>query len=193
MVIADVFAPTAARSGTRTAYNAAVILAGSLLTALAARFSLSLPFSPVPITGQTFAVLLVGALLGRYRGALSMGLYLLWGVLGLPVFAGGTGGLARLMGPTGGYLLGFVAAAWTTGFLAQRGWDRRTWSCILAMALGNLVIYLFGLPWLAFFVGVERAIPLGLLPFLPGDAVKLALAAALLPMGWKILTWLGKT
>ena len=152
-----------------------------------ARLSIPLPFTPVPITGQTLAVLLTGAVLGRTRGVLSMALYLLWGILGLPVFAGGTGGIVRLVGPTGGYLLGFVFAAGATGWLAQRGWDRRVPTALLAMAAGNVVIYLFGLPWLAAFVGPERAASLGLVPFIPGDVVKLFLAAALLPAAWRLV------
>lgn len=158
-----------------------------MFVALMARISVPLPLSPVPITGQTFAVLFVGALLGRTRGALSLFTYILWGVLGFPVFAEGTGGLARILGPTGGYILGFVAAAWTTGFLAQRGWDRRFITCALAMAIGNAVIYLFGLPWLVAFVGPVRTVPSGLFPFIPGDVIKILFAAALLPLGWRIL------
>jgi len=134
----------------------------------------------------------VGALLGRARGGLSVLLYLLEGAAGLPVFAGGTAGLARLVGPTGGYLVGFVVAAAVVGFLAQRGWDRKVGSTALAMLVGNAFIYLFGLPWLAHFVGAEKAVSLGLLPFIPGDLVKLALAALSLPLGWKLLGRLGK-
>lgn len=191
MVIADIFRPASARSGVRLAYDAAAVLVGGILASLAAQISVPLPFSPVPLTGQTFAVLLVGALLGRTRGTASMALYLFWGLAGLPVFAGGTGGVARLAGPTGGYLLGFLPAAWITGALAQRGWDRRVPTCALAMAIGNAVIYLVGLPWLAAFVGIRNALPLGLIPFLPGDAVKLLLAVTLLPAGWRILARLG--
>jgi biotin transport system substrate-specific component len=141
----------------------------------------------VPLTGQTFAVLLVGALLGSRRGSLSLLAYLAEGAVGLPVFAGGSGGLARLWGPTGGYLVGFIAAARMVGWLCERGWDRRVRTAALAMLIGNGVIYLFGLPWLAHFVGAERVLALGLLPFMPGDLVKLALAALALPSGWKLL------
>ena len=191
MVIADIFRPASTRAIVKAAYDAALVLATSLFVTLMARISIRLPFSPVPITGQTLAVLLAGALLGSVRGSLSLGLYLFWGLLGLPVFAGGTGGLARLAGPTGGYLVGFVFAAYTTGFLAQRGWDRRVSTCLLAMAIGNAVIYFFGLPWLAAFVGTDRVIHLGLLPFIPGDVVKLLFATALLPGGWRLLALCG--
>ncbi len=164
-----------------------LVVAGSVLIALAARVALPLPFTPVPVTGQTFAVLLVGALLGSRRGALSVGLYLAEGALGLPVFAGGASGTARLLGPTGGYLLGFVLAAGLVGHLCERGWDRRVSTTALAMLVGNVAIYLLGLPWLACFVGPEKALPLGLWPFIPGDLMKIALAAGLLPAGWRLV------
>ncbi|HIQ00109.1 TPA: biotin transporter BioY [Candidatus Bipolaricaulota bacterium] len=173
-------------------YEAGLVVGGSLLIALSARLVVPLPFSPVPITGQTFGVLLVGALLGGWRGGLSVFLYLLQGLAGLPVFAGGATGLARFAGPTGGYLMGFLPAAVVVGILAQRGWDRKVWTTAVAMGVGNALIYAFGLPWLARFVGPERALPLGLAPFIPGDLVKLALAALALPAGWRFLRWLGR-
>jgi biotin transporter BioY len=170
-------------------YEAALVVGSSLLVALCARLAVQLPFSPVPITGQTLAVLLVGALLGSRRGALSMALYLAEGMAGLPVFAASSPitGPARLMGPTGGYLVGFMLAAFLTGWLAERGWDRRVGSCLLAMAIGNAAIYLCGLIWLAGFVPSNVLLEVGLLPFLPGDLAKLALAAATLPAGWQLL------
>ena len=174
-------------------YDVVLIAAGSVFIALLARVAIPLPFSPVPITGQTFAVLLVGALLGSRRGGVVVILYLLEGVGGLPFFADGTGGLARLAGPTGGYLVGFVVAAFAGGLLAKRGWDRRAWSTAAAMLVGNIIIYAFGLLWLERFVGAERVFSLGLLPFIPGDLFKLTLAAVILPAGWKLLGWLGKT
>lgn len=119
--------------------------------------------------------------------ALALLLYVLQGVAGLPFFAGGASGIARLLGPTGGYLIGFVFAAALTGWLSERGWDRRFLSTLLAMALGNAVIYLLGLPWLAQTVGWERAMAVGLLPFLPGDALKAVLAALMLPGAWVII------
>ncbi len=175
-----------------------VVLAGSVLVALAARIRIPLPFTPVPITGQTFGVLLVGAALGAYRGALSLSLYLLEGLLGLPVFAGGASGLKVLAGPTGGYLLGFILAAWVTGRLAERGWDRSPLRTAAAMLLGEVAIYAVGLPWLAATAGAALAakyhtgvlvavLAAGLFPFIPGDTLKLLAAAGLLPGVWKLL------
>ncbi len=172
--------------------DAVLVLTGSVLIGLMARVAIPLPFTPVPVTGQTFGVLLVGALLGSRRGALSLVLYLLEGIAGLPVFAGGSSGPARLLGPTGGYLLGFVAGAWVTGWLCERGWDRRMLTAALAMLLGNLVIYLFGLPWLAAFVSPEKALMMGLWPFIPGDLLKLALAALALPTAWRLVLGAGR-
>jgi len=168
-------------------YDAAVILGGSLLVGLSAQVAINLPFSPVPITGQTFAVLLMGALLGSARGSVVMLLYLAEGVAGLPVFAGGGAGPAYLLGPTGGYLVGFVAAAAVTGYLAERGWDRRFLTTIAAMSLGTAAIYLAGLVWLAAFTGADNLLAMGLIPFLPGAALKIVAAALLLPQGWKLL------
>lgn len=168
-------------------HEALLIVSGSIFIALMAQVSIPLPFTPVPITGQTFAVLLVGALLGPWRGALTVGLYLVEGGLGLPVFAGGSGGLARILGPTGGYLLGFVAAAWVVGYLCRRGWDRRIPTAAIAMLAGNIVIYLFGLPWLARFVGPDPVLTYGLYPFIPGDLIKIFLAALALPFGWSLV------
>jgi len=167
-------------------YNTLLILGGSLLIAGAAQIAIPLPFSPVPITGQTFAVLLMGATLGSKRGALCLLTYLTEGAAGLPVFTGAGAGIATLAGPTGGYLIGFVVAAYLTGWLAERGWDRRLQTNFLAMLLGNLVIYVFGLAWLGVLVGYDKVLTLGLLPFIPGDLLKLAIATGLLPVAWKI-------
>ena len=167
--------------------DAFLIVGFSLLTALCARVVIPLPFTPVPITAQTFAVLLTGAALGAQRGAAAIGLYVLEGLLGLPVFAGGATGLSRLLGPTGGYLLGFIAAAYLTGTLAERGWDRTVRFAAAAMAAGNLVVYLFGVPWLALFLGWPKAVTGGFLPFIPGDLVKLAAAAVVLPGAWALV------
>jgi biotin transport system substrate-specific component len=182
---ADVLRPSAKKYA--LPYDIVLVMSGSLFIALGARIAVPLPFSPVPVTGQTLAVLLIGMLLGSRRGSLCLLTYLAEGLAGLPVFAGGTAGLARLLGPTGGYLVGFIAAAYVTGLLAERGWDRRVGTTILAMLLGNAAIYAVGLPWLAAFVRIERALPLGFYPFIPGDLLKLALAAILLPAGWKLL------
>lgn len=167
--------------------QAILIVGFSLLNALAAQAEVRLPFTPIPITGQTFAVLLTGLLLGGRLGALALIAYVAEGLVGLPFFAGGKSGLPYALGPTGGYLVGFIAAAYVVGRLAERGWDRRIWTTILAMVIGNLVIYAFGLSWLVRFVGPERVLALGVIPFLAGDAVKVLLAAVALPGGWKLL------
>lgn len=187
MTYAEVLRPSVRRYA--LLYDVALIVGGSLFIALSAQVAIPLPFSPVPVTGQTLAVPLIGALLGSRRGGLSLLAYLAEGALGLPVFAGGTAGLARLMGPTGGYLVGFVPAAFLTGLLAERGWDRQVRTTLLAMFLGNVAIYALGLLWLARFVGGERVLASGLLPFIPGDLLKLILATMFLPPGWKLLRW----
>ncbi|TKJ35975.1 MAG: biotin transporter BioY [Planctomycetes bacterium B3_Pla] len=167
-------------------YDIALIVGGSLLIGLCAQIKF-FPFGPVPVTGQTFAVLMTGALLGSRRGSLAVLAYIAQGLAGLPVFAVASGS-AALLGPTGGYLVGFVAAAYVTGLLAEKGWDRRIGTTILAMTLGNVVIYAFGLLWLCCLTGVNSTVlKTGLYPFIPGDLLKITLAAALLPSGWKLL------
>ena len=164
-----------------------LVLAGSILTALSAQVAIPLPFSPVPVTGQTFAVLLVGAVLGSRLGALSMFAYLAEGAAGLPVFAGGHGTLLWMLGPTGGYLAGFVVAAYATGWLCERGWDRRLPTALAAMFVGNVLIYAFGLSWLAHYVGASKVVILGLAPFIAGDVAKIVLAGLALPTAWKFV------
>jgi biotin transport system substrate-specific component len=159
--------------------------AGSLVMAGLAQVSIPLPFTPVPITGQTLGVLLVGASLGSIRGAASMLLYLFEGGMGLPFFNGGASGFSVFAGPTGGYLIGFVFAAYVVGLLAERGLDRRFGSAVLAFAAGEAIVYLFGVPWLATFVGPDKALTAGFWPFLPGAIIKAALAGALLPSAWR--------
>ena len=168
-------------------YDVALIMAGSILIGLSAKVQFVLPFSPVPITGQTFAVLVIGALLGARRGSLAVVAYILEGALGMPVFAFG-GGFAILLGPTGGYLIGFIPAAYVTGRLAEEGWDRRIGTTILAMILGNVIIYTCGMLRLVCLMGFStKVITVGLFPFVLGDLLKIALAAVLLPSGWKLL------
>lgn len=165
--------------------NAALILLGVLIVALLAQVRIALPFTPVPITGQTLGVLLVAAALGSRRGAVSLALYLGGGLAGLPFFSGGSG-LAYLSGATGGYLVGFLAATALVGWLAERGWTR-SWNRVTALfTLGSLVIYLFGATHLAAFVGLRQALTAGVWPFLVGDTLKAILAAALLPAAWKL-------
>ncbi len=185
---ADAFRPTHTTSARQT--DVALVLAGSLFVALSAQVAIRLPFSPVPLTGQTLAVLLVGVLLGSRRGALALLTYLSEGAVGLPVFASGTSGIAYMLGPTGGYLVGFLAAAYVTGLMTERGWARRTVTAFILMVTGNLLMLALGLLWLSGFVGLEQSIRIGLLPFLPGDLAKIALAADLLPSGWRILAGL---
>ena len=153
----------------------AVTVVGAYLIAVSAHLRVLLPLSPVPVTAQTLVVLLLGALLGARRGLLAVGLYLTGGAAGLPVFAGGS-----LAGPTGGYLVGFAAAAALVGALAEIGWTRRPLAAFAVLLLGNAAIYLFGLPWLAGFVGWNAAAPLGLYPFLLGDGLKLGCAVCFL-------------
>jgi len=167
--------------------ESALIVAGCLLIALAAHLQVLLPFSPVPVTGQTFAVLFLGALYGSRRGPATVVTYLMLGAMGLPVFAGGMAGLARFVGPTAGYLLGFVVAAFAVGSLSERGWDRKPWTSAASMIIGNGIIYALGVAWLWRFVGWEAVLNAGVVPFLPGDALKIALATILLPSGWRII------
>ncbi len=170
-------------------YDVTLIIAGSLLIGLCAHVKVLLPFSPVPVTGQTFAVLIIGALLGGHRGCLAVFAYIIEGAAGLPVFALGAGP-AVLLGPTGGYLFGFIPAVYITGRLAEKGWDRRIGTTILAMVFGNLVIYTFGLFWLCCLTGFNTIVlSMGLYPFIVGDLVKIVLAAILLPSGWKLLSY----
>ena len=185
--IIETFLP--ARVGSRWTQEVILVLGGSLLLALAAQVAVRLPpaVSIVPITGQTFAVLLVGALYGARRGAATVLAYIGEGLAGLPVFAEAGAGPAHLLGPSGGYLVVFVAAAFIVGGLAERGWDRRPAMTAVAMTLGTLVVFAAGMAWLAFFVGPRNVVSVGLLPFLPGAAIKIALATALLPAGWLVL------
>jgi len=169
--------------------DAALVVAGTGLVAGAAQISVSLPFTPVPITGQTFTVVLVGASLGMIRGCASLVLYLWLGVAGAPIYADQAHGWSVVTSASGGYIVGFVAAAAVTGFLAERRWDRRLSSSIGSMLTGNVIIYLVGLPWLAVVLdtNLEKTLEFGLYPFVPGDVFKLYLAAALLPGAWKIV------
>jgi biotin transport system substrate-specific component len=181
LTLADVAVP---RAG--LIRNALLIAAASVLTALAARIAIPVPWSPVPLTGQTFAVLLSGAVLGARRAFLAQALYLAEGAIGLPVFAGGAAGFAIFAGPTGGYLLAFPFAAGLTGALAERGWDRRFITMLAAMLLGSTVIFALGLMQLARFVPQAQLLASGLLPFVPGDLVKSVLASLAFPFAWRI-------
>lgn len=166
-----------------------LVALGAALIAASAQVSIPLPFTPVPITGQTFAVLLVGASLGTVRGGSSALLYVLIGIAGAPVYADGAHGPAQITGASGGYLVGFILAAALTGRLAERRWDRRFSSAIGAILTGNVIIFLVGLPWLAVVLdtSLEKTLEYGLYPFIPGEILKLYLAAALLPTAWRVL------
>ena len=163
-----------------------LVIGGAIFVGLTAQVSIPLPFTPVPLTLQTFSVLLVGAALGSIRGASSMALYLLAGVAGVPWFANHESGWALV---SIGYIVGFVAAAGLVGWLAERGADRRVVPTIGMMALGNVVIYAFGVTGLMLMTGMSfgKALALGVLPFLIGDAIKILLAAVLLPGTWKLI------
>ena len=177
--------PFVGKAVSEHAAKAFLVVVGSLLLAFSAQFKI--PLYPVPVTGQTLLVLLIGMAYGPRLGAATVAAYLLQGAVGLPVFAGGAFGLATLFGMTGGYLFGFVAAAFAMGWLAQRGMGRTVISTVLAMFAGNIVIYLCGVTWLATFIGANKALAAGLLPFLYGDAVKLVVAAGLMPVAWRLL------
>ena len=169
------------------ARHLALILIGTALIALCARISITIPGNPVPITGQTFGVLLSAGALGFRRGVAASALYLAIGAIGLPVFAEGKHGTAIIFGATGGYLIGFVLASAIIGRLAELGWDRNLLGSIGAMVIGSAVIYAFGVPWLAYTVlggDLGQAIQVGMVPYLLWDAVKLTLAAAAFPAAW---------
>jgi biotin transporter BioY len=176
----------------RLALDIGLIVAASLLVAVSAQLTIHLRF--VPITMQTLAVLLVGATLGSLRGGAAIALYLAEGAVGLPFFAEGKAGVDFLLlrdpvHASGGYLWGFLLASVLVGFLAERGWDRNVGSALGAMFLGNVAIYLVGLPWLADALGtsIEGALPFGLYPFIIGDTIKLLLAAGALPVAWRLV------
>jgi len=147
---------------------------GSVLIAVSAR--IVIPFWPVPVSGQTFAVLLIAALLGSRKGMFSVLAYIGGGIAGLPVFASGSLGVLTLAGPTAGYLYGFIAAAFMVGWLLEKGWHQRSFSILAAFIIGNMIIYLSGLAWLSHFIDGNQLLMSGLLPFLPGDMVKIFLA-----------------
>ena len=177
------------------AIRAAAVVLIAALTAAAAQVSVQLPFTPVPFTLQPMVVLLGGAALGPRLGLASQVVYLLAGIAGLPVFAASSvlpQGPMRLLGPTGGYLMAYPLAALATGWLAERGFDRRYLTSVVAMAAGLTVIFAFGVAWLAFAaapapLGLQAAVSGGLIPFLPADVFKLFVAAAVLPGIWKFI------
>jgi biotin transport system substrate-specific component len=165
-------------------FDAVLVVAFSAFVALSAR--VAIPWWPVPMTLQPLAVLFTGAVLGSRRGSLTLLLYLAEGAVGLPVFAGGAG-VAYMLGPTGGYLVSYPIVAGLVGWLAERGWDRRLVWTAAAMTLGLLVIYAFGVAWLAGLLGdLKTALVQGMLIFIPGDLIKIAIATLALPGGWAL-------
>ncbi len=188
ITLADFLVPI--RVGERTptwVRHVALVAAGAAFVALCAQ--VYIPTLPVPFTGQTFGVLLVGGALGFRRGLLALLLYVLIGSIGLPVFAQGKAGLAIVQGVTGGYLIGFVVAAALVGRLAELGWDRKIGGSLVAMALGTAVIYAIGVPWLKATAGIpwESAITEGMTKFLIWDLAKLAVAAGIFPVAWWVI------
>ena len=167
---------------TGLARNVVLAVAGSLIVAAAAQ--VHVPMLPVPMTLQSLAVLMIGAAYGARLGAATLALYALEGAMGLPVFAGFKSGV---MLASFGYVLGFIAAAWVVGTLAERGWDRSVPKMFAAMLLGAAVVYVPGLVWLSGFIGFEKAVQYGLVPFLLGDVVKAAVAALGFPAVWALL------
>lgn len=165
----------------------ALAVAGAILIALSAQLRVLLPFSPVPVTAQTFAIFLIAASYGSKRGVATVMTYLAMGLAGLPVFASAAPGLAALASPTAGYLMGFVPAAFVVGWLSERGASRSPLTTALSMVAGSAILFSSGALWLGRFVGWDNAFAMGVLPFLPGDAVKIALATLAFPAAWKIL------
>lgn len=164
-------------------YNTVLVILGSLLIALAAQFAI--PLQPVPITLETFAVLFLGMTYGWQLGSLTVCLYLLEGACGMPVFTGALSGLHALFGPTGGYLLGFLPATFLSGLLVAKGWGKNAFAVSLAAVLSLGIIFAFGVLVLSFFIGWSSALNLGLLPFIPGEIIKIILLALIIPRFWK--------
>jgi len=177
-VSADLVRPASPRLA--RVFDAALVAGFSLLIALSAQVAIPLPFTPVPVTLQTFAVILAGCLLGSGRGAFAALLYLAEGSAGLPFFSGGTAGLAHLVGPTGGYLVGCVAAAFVAGLLCERGLARGWAGRLAALVIADLTVFVFGVAWLGAVTGLDKAVVLGFVPFVVGDALKIAVAWCLL-------------
>jgi biotin transport system substrate-specific component len=171
-----------AQRSSRIARAAALAVGGALALTLSAK--IQVPFIPVPMTLQTLVVLVLGAAFGARLAAATVALYLLEGLLGLPVFAGAVAGPAYVAGPTGGFLLGFLIAAALIGFLAERGWDRSWGRLVAAMTLGHVAIFALGFGWLAVLIGPEKAFALGVAPFALATIVKTLLAAALVGAAW---------
>lgn len=188
--LADYLVPSSRSSRSLSMLKDVLLVVGfNVLLILSARLSIHLWFTPIPITLQTFVVMLAGATLGSRRGALVMLLYLAEGASGLPVFAAGGGWAYLITSPTAGYLWSYPVAAFVVGFLAERGLDRSFLTSVFAMLPGTVIIYAFGVSWLAisFHIGLGKAFMLGMWPFIPGDLIKIVIAALLLPAAWSIV------
>jgi len=183
-VFIDTILPLPGTKALTVARDIVLVLSFSIITAVCAK--LKVEIGVIPITMQTLAVLLSGALLGSKRGVLSQITYLLMGLAGVPWFARG-GGIAYILSPTFGYIVGFVLAAFLVGWLCERGFDRQVKTAILAMLIGNILLYIPGLLWLAKFIGFKKVLAVGLYPFIPGDLVKILLAGLALPIGWRLI------
>jgi biotin transport system substrate-specific component len=181
-VLADVYASNAVR-------DVVLVVGAALFTAICAQISIPVPGSPVPVTGQTFAVLVAGAALGANRGAASMLLYMALGLIGLPVYSDGESGFQVIWGATGGYIVGFILAAYVIGRLAEARYDRAPVKALPVFAMGSILVFAIGVPWLAVAADLSlvRAIELGFVPFILGGIVKAAAAAAVLPAAWRLV------
>jgi biotin transport system substrate-specific component len=190
LTIADFFVPiTLGERLNARVRDVVLVVTGALFIYLTSLVVIHIPGNPIPITGQTFGVLLVGGALGLRRGFAAVGLYVLLGVVGLPFFAEGKGGLSVIWGASGGYLVGFVVAGAVVGRLAELGWDRRIGGALGAMLVGSVVIYAIALPWLKVMTGMtwQSTVETGLLPFVIGDTLKAILAAVLFPVAWWVV------
>ncbi len=184
LTLIDVIIPRIESKTLSLAKDIVLVLSFAILTGISAKLKIEIGF--VPITMQTFAVLLSGALLGAKRGMASQLSYLLMGLAGIPWFSRG-GGIQYILSPTFGYIIGFVLAAYLIGWLCEKGFDRKIKTAVLAMLFGNILIYISGLFWLARFIGFGKVLAVGLYPFILGDLLKILLAGLLLPLGWKII------
>lgn len=181
----DVIRPT--KPQTATALNVSSVLIGSLLLALSAQIAMPLPFTPVPVSMQSLAVLLLGGMLGYKRASLAVMLYLLEGAIGLPVFANGGYGIAKLIGPTAGYCWGFVFAAFVVGYISEKNSQKSVATTFFAMTLGTVIILFCGAIWLSLSIGLEHSLNLAVYPFLLGDLAKIFFATAIIPGSWKMI------
>ncbi|MFD4960823.1 biotin transporter BioY [Microbacterium sp. NPDC058389] len=197
-VLADVIARPSSRARA-FALDAGLVIAGATIVALLAQ--IEIPLWPVPITGQTLGVIVVGAALGAWRGAAALTTYMLVGLAGLPVFAGFTGTLAAVGKPSFGFVIGFIFSAFVAGWFAERAWDRRPALAFVGFALASIVPFLFGIPYMAFILNVVMGLDLsfgellqaGLLPFIVGGLIKAGLAAAIIPGAWALVRKVDKT